>query len=412
MSYADAIQGYSYATEVLPATEPSSIFYADSTVDLDIDLTPLVLKYSVLNDQLIFTFNYSASWQIKVNGNWYKTPAGSHTIVINGPFGNPFGTIDVQPFFTYTGGLPSLSYPIRTLNLKPFAVPSPVSIASPEAMVIPSGWVTFEKSFGFNAAIDTVNVYSIVEDTPPGESDFYAPLTVPVQDGIYLPDFGTDSIQIGADTDAPRVDLFSTNVALYKTIFTQLYSPDVKTIMPTVSNGTDNSNATLPIKQYVNIRSVTKPTHNYHIDNAVARAGCEVLLNDGTMRLLIANTATRRFDLYAVSNTGATLMFEDIWNEDYHGAQIAWLMDGTLVSYAWRISYFAGDDDHAAGIRYALYFKRSLDDGTHWEIQQTVAENITSLQTLPVLTQQIKTGKITIGDYHSDNMGLDWEANE
>ncbi len=363
--------------------------------------------------------------QLTFRGNIYQVVPSSFEIPELAPYsaslildvaeGDVLGAMQVRLVSTtgfdgYTGTIETVWLAVPAL---PFAVPLPmgfVSDALATGLTLPDGWVTFEKSFGFASPPDTINLLGVTED-----DEEYAGITIPKNSGIYIPDYLTLNRHaatlraFAGDLSAPELVLSYADYVLEAVTNTQLGSSDVMQVQPTITADLGDRAIVSDVSyRKVRIKSKVPPKASAFIDNAGAAGACAVLMNDGTVRLLVSKFADGGFDLYEVSNTGATLMFSDLWDDTYHGAQIAWLIDGTLISYAWKITYFAGDDDTDAGARYGLYFKRSLDDGTHWEIQQTVVENLTSVTGLPILTQNIVTGKLTIGNKFSNDMGLNW----
>lgn len=345
--------------------------------------------------------------QVRINGIEYN--AGSDIVYIDQPHSNPMGAMEYRKNGQWLDA-----------ELKPFVVITPsqlgsVFTGSEYVAVTPGAWVSFEKSFGFSEALEFVWFYSIRRSDG---NDHNIGYSISKDDGIYMPDllltrsfdsplyvFPTTSLISGITGSVPLVMQYSGEV-VEDIITTQRYPDYYFSVAPKIA-------ADITLKDFVwqssvKVTSITKAAPVFRIPNVTASGATKVVMLDGTVRLLVSKVLSQGFDLYEVSNTGATLMFTDLWDENYHGAQLGWLLDGTLVSYAWKLSYFADSEEDDPFVHYSLYFKRSLDDGTSWEIQQTVAENIQNINGLPILTQDINTGKLTIGSFHSDDMGLTW----
>lgn len=329
---------------------------------------------------------------------------------INGPFSNPVGEVEYFIGDTWYAA-----------DLEPFIVPSTmdapwysgINLGERNAMFY-SGWVSFEKSFGFTAAVSNIEIW--VFDTDGGGLEKKIN-TISKNSGVYLPDIFTASDVYGfakVTDGAMRLEMYYPQTLLQDIVSSQATPPDSQQISPGTSQGYAGTGGG-DVNDQIKIKSSMKnktysflPLHTWYIDYAIATGMRKILLPDGSVRLLVANLTNNKFDLYNVSNGGVILMFSDLWDETYHGAQLGYLLDGTLVSYAWKIVYTPPTGDSDALITYSLYFKRSLNDGSMWEIPILAKSGITGISGLPVMTQESNTGKIKIGSVYSNDMGLTW----
>lgn len=429
---AKATESYLYASASQPATTPTSndelLHPTNILIAVDTDWWPggyrgnvflLNVKVSLQAKQLIITAPVATAiprpptnnfryLQIKVKNKTYQISAGESIVVDIEQYGAQ-GSFEMRAVSLLSQGDWATTWLV--VQAEPFVIPTPAgypikSTGPPESQIdllsIPGGWVTFEKTLWFNNERETVQINGIDFDS----GNIYDGVTIPAKSGFYAPDYLTVNthdayLQASAGT-GPALRFTYDNSIPESTFFTQIAAPDELKIQPNVSVQTVTSGQW---HQRILVKQANMPSG--YINNASTSGGAKTLMYDGTIRLLVSKTVGG-FDLYKASGTGVTLMFENVWDETYHGAQIAWVLDGTLVSYAWKINYVAAHDDVPAHITYSLYFKRSLNDGAQWEIRQTVAEDIEFISGLPVLTQNPATGVLKIANMFSNDMGLTW----
>lgn len=390
------------------------------------------VRYVIPTDQLVITGDDNMS--VRFRGDVYTTDHG--VILINGPFSDPSGSLEVSAFWDPTVFL--------DLEVGPFIIPnndiemwggildgvSGYYAGVGKVRGLHHGFITgASKSFGFGMAVDKI-FYS-----PNQNLDAVNPVlfvAASKSDYLFLPEFFSQNTaalggelgiyakiidQSGNSFTTPDSSFYNHYVNALQRENTQNFTigqtsvnrgkivknsePQMRSVPNPIGFKVENKSTTeYPSVDHYEINFNGTPLTNYMYPSSV-------WMPDNTWRLMAYNRTAKRYDVFSSTKKNGTDGFmTTVWTSEYHAAHMTRLIDGTICAMAWTYS----DQDK----KYFLWFKRSCDDGANWEDALLVASfssTVTYGKTFNptwCIVQNYELGTVVIGDYFSDDMGRTW----